>query len=107
MLKAANWLIASTCALALVAGAAAQDFPSKPVKVIVPFPPGGPVDVLARALGEAFRERTGQGLRRRQQAGRRDCDRRERLQERGSRRLHILSADGEHDLAQSFPLQPT
>ena len=62
MLKGANWLIASTCALVLVAGAAAQDFPSKPVKVIVPFPPGGPVDVLARALGEAFRERTGQGF---------------------------------------------
>ena len=42
--------------------ALAQDFPSKAVKVIVPFPPGGPVDVLARALGEAFRERTGQSL---------------------------------------------
>jgi tripartite-type tricarboxylate transporter receptor subunit TctC len=55
------WLTAAACALA--AGAAtAQDFPSKPVKVIVPFPPGGPVDVLARALGEGFRERTGQAF---------------------------------------------
>jgi tripartite-type tricarboxylate transporter receptor subunit TctC len=40
----------------------AQNFPSKPVRVIVPFAAGGPVDVLARALGEAFRERTGQGV---------------------------------------------
>src|SRR5690606_15025628 len=37
-----------------------QDFPSKPVRVVIPFPPGGPVDVLARALGEEFRARTGQ-----------------------------------------------
>jgi tripartite-type tricarboxylate transporter receptor subunit TctC len=58
--NARSWLLGAACALALAAPAAAQDFPSKPVKVIVPFPPGGPVDVLARALGEAFRERTGQ-----------------------------------------------
>jgi tripartite-type tricarboxylate transporter receptor subunit TctC len=62
MLKASK-LLAPVCALVLGGAAAlAQDFPSKPVKVIVPFPPGGPVDVLARALGEAFRERTGQSL---------------------------------------------
>ena len=61
MLKARMWLIEFACALLIaVPAASAQDFPSKPVKVIVPFPPGGPVDVLARALGEGFRERTGQ-----------------------------------------------
>ncbi len=48
--------------LLLASAAAAQDFPSRPVRVIVPFPPGGPTDVLARALGEGFRERTGQSL---------------------------------------------
>jgi tripartite-type tricarboxylate transporter receptor subunit TctC len=54
---------AFACALLIALPAAsAQDFPSKAVKVIVPFPPGGPVDVLARALGEGFRERTGQGF---------------------------------------------
>ena len=46
----------------LTSAAAAQDYPSRPVRVIVPFPPGGPTDVLARALGEGFRERTGQSL---------------------------------------------
>ena len=58
--KAADTLLAAACALAMAASLArAQDFPSKPLRVIVPFPAGGPVDVLARALGEAFRERTG------------------------------------------------
>jgi len=37
-----------------------QPYPSRPVRVIIPFPPGGPVDVLARAMGEEFRVRTGQ-----------------------------------------------
>ena len=64
-MSAGAWqrLAATVGALALiVSAAAAQDFPSKPVRVIVPFPPGGPTDVLARALGEGFRGRTGQSL---------------------------------------------
>ena len=40
--------------------AAAQDFPSRPLRVITPYPAGGPVDALVRVLGEGFRERTGQ-----------------------------------------------
>ena len=61
LIDACKRLIPAVCALMLAASAALpQDFPAKPVKVIVPFPPGGPVDVLARALGEGFRERTGQ-----------------------------------------------
>src|SRR5437016_9485564 len=40
----------------LPAAAAAQDFPSKPIKLIVPFPPGGPNDIIARLVGQRMSE---------------------------------------------------
>jgi tripartite-type tricarboxylate transporter receptor subunit TctC len=53
---------AMSAMMALASAAYAQDFPARPVKVIVPFAAGGPVDTLARVLGEGFRQRTGQTL---------------------------------------------
>ena len=48
-------------ALALFAGlAAAQAFPSRPVTLIVPFPPGGSTDTAARIIAEAMRPTLGQ-----------------------------------------------
>ena len=44
-------------ALAVVAvPAPAQEFPAKPIKLIVPFPPGGPNDTIARAIGQRMAE---------------------------------------------------
>lgn len=46
----------SLIAFALAATAAAQTFPSKPVKIVVPFPPGGFNDVLGRTLAQEFQK---------------------------------------------------
>ena len=42
--------------LLLPASAAAQDFPSKPIRLIVPFPAGGPNDIIARVVGQRMSE---------------------------------------------------
>ncbi len=46
--------------LLLPALAAAQDFPNKPIRLIVPFPPGGPNDIIARVIGQRMSELTRQ-----------------------------------------------
>lgn len=39
-----------------------QEFPNRPVKVIIPFPPGGPTDVLGRIVAQKLSERLGQSF---------------------------------------------
>lgn len=52
---------ASIATLALLgAPAHAQDFPSKPIRIVVPFTAGGGVDTLARMVGQRLSEQTGQ-----------------------------------------------
>jgi tripartite-type tricarboxylate transporter receptor subunit TctC len=54
-------LIAGVFAAILSIGqATAQDFPNRPVTIIVPFPAGGPTDTLARILGDRMKESLGQ-----------------------------------------------
>ncbi|OZI77529.1 Bug family tripartite tricarboxylate transporter substrate binding protein [Bordetella genomosp. 12] len=45
--------LAATCLLS-AAGAQAGDYPDHPVKWVVPFPPGGAMDAIARTLGESM-----------------------------------------------------
>jgi tripartite-type tricarboxylate transporter receptor subunit TctC len=52
-------LLAIACA-ALAMPAAAQDYPTRPVKIIVPFATGGPADVYARYIGARLQETMGQ-----------------------------------------------
>src|SRR5207344_566059 len=51
-------------ALALSVGmATAQDqYPSRPVKIIVPYAPGGATDIVARIIGEQMRQNLGQNF---------------------------------------------
>jgi len=44
----------------LCGGAAAQSFPSKPIRVLVPFPAGGTTDIVARLVGQRVSEQVGQ-----------------------------------------------
>ena len=53
-------LFALACTLAIAAPAMAQDFPTKPIRIIVPFGPGGGGDIVGRIFGLALQERLGQ-----------------------------------------------
>jgi tripartite-type tricarboxylate transporter receptor subunit TctC len=53
LLKAAGLLLALTTAVA------AQDYPNKPVRLIIPFPPGGSNDVVGRLIATHLSERLG------------------------------------------------
>ncbi len=52
--------ILAVAALCLVSAVNAETYPAKPIRFIVPFPPGGPTDVLARVLGQKLSEQMGQ-----------------------------------------------
>jgi tripartite-type tricarboxylate transporter receptor subunit TctC len=56
LLKAAALLVA------LTAAAAAQDYPTKPVRLIIPFPPGGSNDVVGRMIATQLSETLGKQM---------------------------------------------
>ncbi len=61
-MNARRLIIAFGIALALIAHVQAQTFPAKPLRIIVPFPPGGAADVTARVLGEHMAKGLGQPI---------------------------------------------
>src|SRR5512143_2406001 len=50
------------CLLAAGGTAAAQTWPTRPVKLVVPFPPGGPLDTIGRAIAQKLTEAWGQSV---------------------------------------------
>ena len=55
-----NRLVALLFALAVAAPVAAQNFPTKPIKLICPFPPAGSVDIASRAIAHELTKGLGQ-----------------------------------------------
>jgi tripartite-type tricarboxylate transporter receptor subunit TctC len=50
----------ATCACTLALSAVAQDFPSRPITMVMPYAPGGPGDVITRVVAGAFQRILGQ-----------------------------------------------
>ena len=55
-------LLAGAATLAAVRPAAAQTFPSRTITVVVPYPPGGPIDTLARLIAQEAAADLGQTI---------------------------------------------
>lgn len=62
MIKKCDWLraIAVVVGASFIPGVAAQEYPNRPIRFIIPFPPGGATDGLARMLGEKMTASWGQ-----------------------------------------------
>ncbi len=55
-MKFLHLLLIGLCATLAPCVASADDFPSRPIHLIVPFPPGGPNDIIARTIGQRMSE---------------------------------------------------
>src|SRR5262249_55817196 len=55
-------LLAAAAALSITLGAHAQSYPVKPVRIIVPFPPGGATDIVTRLVAQKLNEAWGQQI---------------------------------------------
>ncbi len=58
------WMTALACCLLTLAGApaGAQTYPGRVIRIVVPFPPGGPTDVAARLIAQPLGETLGQSV---------------------------------------------
>src|SRR5262250_519643 len=62
-MKRIGLLLLFALCLALAGTASAQDkYPSKPVKILVPYAPGGATDIISRVVGEQMRQILGQSF---------------------------------------------
>ena len=60
MVAALRVMFAAACLLSGVVAAAAENYPTRPVRVVVGFPPGGPTDAIARIVAQKLTDNLGQ-----------------------------------------------
>jgi tripartite-type tricarboxylate transporter receptor subunit TctC len=59
MKRIARWMYLVVLGLLLPLGAQSQDFPKRPVRIVVPYPPGGVVDISGRLLAQDLSQQLG------------------------------------------------
>lgn len=57
-----KWIVCAAAMAAIAAPAAAQEFPVRPIRIIVAYTPAGATDILARAVGQKMSEHWGQSV---------------------------------------------
>jgi len=57
-----RWGVVSLVLLALSGSASGQDYPTKPIRLVVPYPAGGVVDFVARQIGQKMAGSMGQSI---------------------------------------------
>ncbi len=62
MIRTTTTVLLAAAALAVTSFAWAQSYPNRPVRVVVPYPPGGGTDVVARTIAQKMTEAMGQPL---------------------------------------------
>jgi tripartite-type tricarboxylate transporter receptor subunit TctC len=55
-----RFVVAVACLLGVIAPAAAQDYPTRPIRIVVAFGAGGGADIVSRILGQSLSEKLGQ-----------------------------------------------
>ena len=59
---ASRLLLVAACTVAVTAGAYAQDYPSKPIRMVIPYTPGGSIDTVGRLVADQLQRRLGQPI---------------------------------------------
>jgi tripartite-type tricarboxylate transporter receptor subunit TctC len=62
MKQSIRYALVSAVAFGFACTALAQSYPSKPIRIIIPFPPGNTIDIMARLIGPKMTERLGQNV---------------------------------------------
>ena len=89
-------VFAASVLAALAAPARAQEWPGRQIKVVIPYPPGGPTDISARIVMEKAGQILGQPILFDNKGGALGHDRRRVRQDPAGRRLHLPRHHGGH-----------